>query len=54
VDLARVLIASGRFEDARRELQRVIAERAPTIVADWTVKDLPRARALLASIQDKK
>ncbi len=54
VDLARVLIAGGRFEDARRELQRVIAERAPTIVADWTVKDLPRARALLASIQDKK
>ena len=54
VDLARVLIASGRYDEARRELQSVIAERAPTLVADWTVKDLPRARALLASIKDKK
>jgi Tfp pilus assembly protein PilF len=54
VDLARVLIATGRYGDARRELQAVIAERAPTLVADWTVKDLPRARALLDSIKDKK
>ncbi len=54
VDLARALIASGRYDDARRELQSVIAERAPTIVADWTAKDLPRARALLESIKDKK
>jgi tetratricopeptide (TPR) repeat protein len=54
VDLARVLIANGRYDEARRELQSVIAERAPTLVADWTVKDLPRARALLASIKDKK
>jgi tetratricopeptide (TPR) repeat protein len=53
VDLARVLIATGRYDDARRELSSVIAERAPTFIADWTVKDLPRARALLASIQDK-
>jgi len=54
VDLARALIAGGRYEEARRELQGVIAERAPTLVADWTVKDLPRARALLASIRDRK
>jgi tetratricopeptide (TPR) repeat protein len=54
VDLARALIAGGRYDDARRELQRVIAERAPTLVADWTTKDLPRARALLESIKDKK
>jgi tetratricopeptide (TPR) repeat protein len=54
VDLARVLIATGRYDEARRELQTVIVERAPTLVADWTVKDLPRARALLASIKDKK
>jgi tetratricopeptide (TPR) repeat protein len=54
VDLARALIAGGRYDDARRELQTVIAERAPTFVADWTVKDLPRARALLESIKDKK
>jgi tetratricopeptide (TPR) repeat protein len=51
VDLARVLIAKGRYADARQELQRVIDERAPNSLADWTVKDLPRARQLLASIK---
>ena len=54
IDLARVYIATGRYGEARRELQRVIDETAPTIVADWTVKDLPRARKLLESIKDKK
>jgi len=53
VDLARVLIARGRYGDARRELQRVIGEKAPDNIADWTVKDLPRARQLLESIQGK-
>ncbi len=53
-DLARLYIATGRYDEARRELQRVINETAPTIVADWTVKDLPRARQLLESIKDKK
>lgn len=53
VDLARVLIARGRHADARRELQRVIDERAPNNIADWTVKDLPRARELLESIKGK-
>src|SRR3990170_2178379 len=53
VDLARLHIAEGRWADARRELARVVGEQAPTIVADWTVKDLPRARTLLASIADK-
>ncbi|HEX9821415.1 MAG TPA: tetratricopeptide repeat protein [Methylomirabilota bacterium] len=53
VDLARVLIARGRYGDARRELQRVIGEKAPNNIADWTVKDLPRARQLLESIQGK-
>jgi tetratricopeptide (TPR) repeat protein len=54
VDLARVAIATGRYADARQELQRVINETAPTLIADWTVKDLPRARELLESIKDKK
>src|SRR5437667_5343414 len=53
VDLARLYIASGRHADARRELQRVINETAPTFVADCTVKDIPRAKELLASIKDK-
>ena len=53
VELARLLIATDRAADARRELQRVIDERAPTSIADWTVKDLPRARALLVSLGDR-
>ncbi|HEU4369737.1 MAG TPA: tetratricopeptide repeat protein [Methylomirabilota bacterium] len=53
VDLARVLIARGRHADARRELQRVIDERTPNNIADWTVKDRPRARELLESIKGK-
>ena len=51
IDLARLYIATGRSAEARRELQRVIDETAPTIVADWTAKDLPRARELLESIR---
>ena len=54
VDLARVYIATGRYAEARRELGRVIDEKEPTVVADWTVKDLPRARELLESIKDRR
>lgn len=53
VDLARVYIADARYADARRELQRVINETSPSVVADWTVKDAPRARKLLESIKDR-
>jgi predicted Zn-dependent protease len=53
VDLARVLIAKGRAAEARRELQRVVDERTPNSLADWTAKDLPRARELLGSIKGK-
>jgi tetratricopeptide (TPR) repeat protein len=54
VDLARLYIQAGRHAEARQELQRVLDERAPSNVADWTVKDQPRARQLLESIRDKK
>ena len=54
VDLARLYMATGRYADARQELRRVINETAPTLIADWTVKDLPRARELLESIKDKQ
>jgi tetratricopeptide (TPR) repeat protein len=50
VDLARVLIAAGRHAEARRELQRVLDDTTPQNIADWTVKDAPRARQLLESI----
>jgi len=53
VDLARVYIADARYADARRELQKVVAETKPAVVADWTVKDAPRARKLLESIKDR-
>jgi len=53
IDLARVLIASGRNADARAELQKVLDDKTPQNIADWTVKDAPRARQLLESIKGK-
>jgi tetratricopeptide (TPR) repeat protein len=53
VDLARVYIADARYADARRELQRVVNEKSPSVIADWVVKDAPRARKLLESIKDR-
>jgi tetratricopeptide (TPR) repeat protein len=54
VDLARLLIAQGRLDEARRELRRVLDETAPTSQADWNARDVPRARALLDSLKDRK
>ncbi len=54
VDLARVYIADARYADARRELFLVVNETSPSVVADWTVKDAPRAKKLLESIKDRK
>jgi tetratricopeptide (TPR) repeat protein len=54
VDLARLYIATGRYAEARQELTRVLDERAPRIVADWTARDVPRTRGLLESIKDKR
>jgi len=53
VDLARVYIADARYADARRELQRVVNETSPSVMADWAMKDAPRARKLLESIKGK-
>jgi tetratricopeptide (TPR) repeat protein len=54
LDLARLLIAAGRHEEARRELTRVVNEAAPSDPAGWTLKDRPRARTLLESIKDAR
>lgn len=54
VDLARLLIATGRVAEARRELARVVSEKSPASIADWTVKDRPHARELLESIKDRE
>ena len=50
LELARFYIASKRWADARRELDRIVAERAPTDVPRWTVREAPEARALLAEL----
>ena len=50
LELARLYIATRRWRDAQRELQRVVEEPAPTDVPRWTVSEVPRARALLAEL----
>jgi tetratricopeptide (TPR) repeat protein len=54
LDLARLLVAEGRIAEARRELERVVNETAPTNVADWTARDRPRARTRLDELRDRK
>jgi tetratricopeptide (TPR) repeat protein len=51
--LARTLIKRGRIAEARRELEAVLGEKAPANPADWTLKDAPQARALLASLEGR-
>jgi Tetratricopeptide repeat len=53
VGLGKTLIKKGRITDARRELQAVLEETAPTNPADWALKDAQEARALLESIRSK-
>ncbi len=53
LDWARLLIKRGQYAEARQELQRVLNEKEPRFVADWTVKHTRRARELLDSIKGK-
>jgi tetratricopeptide (TPR) repeat protein len=53
VGLAKVLVRTSRLAEARRELDAVLAETAPTNPADWAMRDSRDARALLASIRDR-
>jgi tetratricopeptide (TPR) repeat protein len=53
VGLAKTLIKKGRLAEARQQLQTVLDETSPDNPADWTMKDSPRARALLASIRER-
>ena len=53
LDFARLLIKRGKYDEARKELQRVLNEKEPRFLADWTVKHTKRARELLDSIKDK-
>ncbi len=53
VGLGKTLIKKGRLGEARKELEAVLAERAPSNIADWALKDSVEARELLASLRDK-
>ncbi|HSE06990.1 MAG TPA: tetratricopeptide repeat protein [Methylomirabilota bacterium] len=54
IELAQLYINTGRYAEARQQLQSVLAERAPTDRPRWTLKEVPRARQMLESIRDKK
>ena len=43
-------MATRRWADARRELERVLDDPAPSDLPRWTVAEVPRARALLAEL----
>jgi len=51
--LARTLWKQGRAAEARREALTVLEEKAPSNPADWTVKDVPQAKALLDQIKER-
>jgi len=53
IQLARLYIASKRWLDAQRELQRVIDEPAATNMPRWAMSDRPRARTLLTELRDR-
>ncbi len=53
VGLARTLSKKGRVADARREALAVLEEKAQSNPADWIVKDVPQAKALLDQIKER-
>jgi predicted Zn-dependent protease len=53
LELARLYLAMRRWEDARRQLEAVVNEAAPTDLPRWTVSERPRAQALLAELYDQ-
>lgn len=53
IGLARTLSKKGRAADARREALAVLDETAPSNRADWIVKDVPQAKALLDQIKGR-
>ena len=54
VGLAKTLLRKGRVAEARKELDAVLAEKAPHNLADWTLKDSVEARQLLDSIRSRR
>ena len=54
VGLAQTLIKRHRLDEARRQLQAVLDEKEPRNPADWTMKDVKRARDLLDSLKGQR
>lgn len=54
IELAQLYINTGRYAEARQQLQSVLAERAPSDRPRWTLKEVPRAKQMLESIGEKK
>ncbi len=50
LELARFYMASKRWADARRQLELILTDRAPSDVPRWTVREAPEARAMLAEL----
>jgi tetratricopeptide (TPR) repeat protein len=54
LELAQLYVNMGRYAEAQRELEALLAERAPTDKPRWTTKEAPRARKMLESIRGKQ
>ena len=54
LELAQLYVNMGRYAEAQRELEALLAERAPTAKPRWTTKEAPRARKMLESIRGKQ
>ncbi len=53
VELARCLIESGRYAEAREQLKQVLEERKPSYLADYVMRHRPTSERLLAEIRTK-
>ena len=54
LERAQLYVNVGRYAEARRELEALLAERAPTDKPRWTTKEVPRARKMLEAIRGKQ
>ena len=50
IGLAKVLRKQGRAAEARQELRTVLDEPAPSNPAEWSMRDVPEARAVLNAL----
>lgn len=54
MELAALYVKTERYGDARRELEAVLNEPAPSDRPRWTIREAPRARALLDSLRERR